>query len=56
MSEKNKRIQVSVHMDRDLCDRLEEAAKREIRSLSGEIAFRLRKSLESTARKREAEA
>jgi hypothetical protein len=41
--------QISVHLDETLLEQLEAAAKREIRSLSGEVAYRLRKSLEIEA-------
>jgi hypothetical protein len=41
------RVQVSVGMDPELREQLEAAAKREVRSLAGEIVCRLRKSLEA---------
>jgi hypothetical protein len=45
----NPRRQVSVVMDEILFERLEAAAKESIRSLNGEINFRLKQSLASTA-------
>ena len=41
------RTQISVGIDEDLRERLEAAAKRAVRSLSGEVIFRLQRSLES---------
>jgi hypothetical protein len=49
--DQERRVQVSVHLEEALREQLEIAAKRAVRSLSGEIAFRLRRSLEAeTAR------
>jgi hypothetical protein len=45
MADDTKR-QISVHLDELLLEQLEAAAKREIRSMSGEIAYRLRRSFE----------
>jgi hypothetical protein len=42
-----KRTQISVGVDDDLREQLEAAAKRELRSLSGEIHYRLQRSLEA---------
>jgi TraY domain len=49
MAEENqsKRVQISVHLDELLREQLEAAAKRAVRSLSGEAAYRIRQSLES---------
>jgi hypothetical protein len=44
MADDTKR-QISVHLEA-LIERLEAAAKREIRSVSGEIAYRLKRSFE----------
>jgi TraY domain-containing protein len=41
-----KRVQVSLHPEEPLREQLEEAARRSVRSLSGEVTFRLRRSLE----------
>lgn len=41
------RTQISVGVDDDLREQLEAAAKRAVRSLSGEAAYRIRRSLES---------
>jgi hypothetical protein len=41
-----KRMQISVSVDEHLREQLESAAKRSIRSLSGEAAFRLMRSFE----------
>jgi len=41
-----KRVQVSVHLEQPLREQLEAAARRSVRSLSGEITFRLKRSLE----------
>jgi TraY domain len=41
-----KRVQISIHLDEPLREQLEAAAKRSIRSLSGEAAYRIRQSLE----------
>jgi len=41
-----KRVQVSVHLEEPLREELEAAARRSVRSLSGEITFRLKRSLE----------
>jgi hypothetical protein len=41
-----KRVQVSLHLEEPLREQLEAAARRSVRSLSGEITFRLRQSLE----------
>jgi hypothetical protein len=41
-----KRIQISVGLDEALRQELEAAARRSVRSLSGEITFRLKRSLE----------
>lgn len=45
MADDTKR-QISVHLEEALIEQLEVAAKREIRSVSGEIAYRLRRSFE----------
>jgi hypothetical protein len=45
-----KRVQISIHLDEPLRVQLEAAAKRSIRSLSGEAAYRIRQSLESEQR------
>jgi hypothetical protein len=42
-----KRVQISIHLDEPLREQLEAAAKRSIRSLSAEAAYRIRQSLES---------
>jgi hypothetical protein len=44
--EQAKRVQISVHLDEPLREQLETAARRAVRSLSGEITFRLKRSLE----------
>lgn len=41
-----RRVQVSVHLEEPLREQLETAARRSVRSLSGEITFRLKRSLE----------
>src|SRR5262249_4987563 len=41
-----RRVQVSVHLEEALREQLEAAARRSVRSLSGEITFRLKRSLE----------
>jgi hypothetical protein len=41
-----KRVQVSLHLEEPLREELEAAARRSVRSLSGEITFRLKRSLE----------
>lgn len=41
-----KRIQISVGLDEELRQELEAAARRSVRSLSGKITFRLKRSLE----------
>ena len=41
--------QISIHLEEVLLEQLATAAKRELRSVSGEIAYRLRKSLEIEA-------
>jgi hypothetical protein len=41
-----KRVQVSLHLEEPLREQLEEAARRSVRSLSGEVTFRLKRSLE----------
>jgi hypothetical protein len=46
--EQAKRVQISVHLDEPLREQLEAAAKRAVRSLSGEAAYRLRRSFEPT--------
>jgi hypothetical protein len=45
--EQAKRVQISIHVDEPLREQLEAAAKRAVRSLSGEAAYRLRQSLEA---------
>ena len=45
MADDTKR-QISVHLEEALIEQLEAAAKREVRSVSGEIAYRLRRSFE----------
>jgi hypothetical protein len=45
--EQAKRVQISVHLDEPLREQLEAAAKRAVRSLSGEAAYRLRQSFEA---------
>jgi len=42
-----RRVQVSVHLEEALREQLEAAARRSVRSLSGEITFRLKRSLDS---------
>jgi len=42
-----KRVQISIHLDEPLREQLEAAARRSIRSLSGEAEYRIRQSLES---------
>ena len=42
-----KRVQISIQLDGRLRAQLEAAAKRAVRSLSGEAAYRIRESLES---------
>jgi TraY domain len=41
-----KRIQLSIGLDKALRQELEASARRSVRSLSGEVAFRLKRSLE----------
>jgi hypothetical protein len=41
-----KRVQVSLHLEEPLREQLEAAARRSVRSLSGEVTFRLKRSLE----------
>jgi hypothetical protein len=41
-----RRVQISVHVDEPLREQLETAARRSIRSLSGEIAYRLQRSFD----------
>ena len=41
-----KRVQVSLHLEEPLREQLEAAARRAVRSLSGEVTFRLKRSLE----------
>jgi hypothetical protein len=41
-----KRVQVSLHLEEPLREQLEAAARRSMRSLSGEVTFRLKRSLE----------
>jgi hypothetical protein len=43
-----RRVQISIHLDEALLHQLEAAAKREIRSVSGEAAYRIKRSLERT--------
>jgi hypothetical protein len=45
--ENQSKVQISIHLDSRLREQLEVAAKRSIRSLSGEAAYRIRQSLES---------
>ena len=40
------RRQLSIHLDEALLEQLANAAKRELRSVSGEIGYRLRRSFE----------
>jgi TraY domain len=40
-----KRVQITIHLDEPLREQLEAAAKRSIRSLSAEAAYRIRESL-----------
>jgi hypothetical protein len=40
------RRQISIHLDEALLEQLANAAKREFRSVSGEIGYRLRRSFE----------
>ena len=42
-----KRVQISIHLDEALRELLEAAARRSIRSLSGEAAYQIRESLEA---------
>jgi hypothetical protein len=44
--EHQKRVQISVHVDEPLREQLETAARRAVRSLSGEIAYRLQRSFD----------
>jgi hypothetical protein len=46
MSEQ-KRVQISIHLEKHLRAPLEAAAKHAVRSLSGEVAYRIRRSLEA---------
>ena len=46
MTDETKRAQISIHLEEALLHQLEAAAKREIRSVSGEAAYRLRRSFE----------
>jgi len=46
MTDETKRVQISIHLDEALLHQLEAAAKQEIRSVSGEAAYRLRRSFE----------
>jgi hypothetical protein len=41
-----KRVQISVHVDEPLREQLETAARRAVRSLSGEVAYRLQRSFD----------
>src|SRR5215472_2685709 len=41
--------QISIHLDEVLLEQLAAAAKQELRSVSGEIAYRLRRSFEEVA-------
>jgi len=52
MTDETKRVQISIHLDEVLLHQLETAAKREIRSVSGEAAYRLRRSFERSDRAR----
>ena len=47
MTEQERKVQISVHLTETLREALEAAAKRSIRSLSAEAAYRIRQSLES---------
>jgi len=40
-----RRVQISLHVDAELRAQLEEAARRSVRSISGEITYRLQQSL-----------
>lgn len=42
-----RRVQISLHVDEELSEQLKEAARRSVRSVSGEITHRLRQSLEA---------
>jgi TraY domain len=42
-----KRVQITIHLEGRLRAQLEAAAKRAVRSLSGEVAYRIQRSLES---------
>ena len=50
MTDETKRVQISVNIDETLLQQLEAAAKREIRSVSGEAAYRLKRSFERDVR------
>jgi len=41
-----RRVQVSLHLEEPVREQLEAAARRSVRSLSGEVTFRLKRSLE----------
>jgi len=45
--QEEKKVQISVHLTEPLREQLEAAARRSIRSLSAEAAYRIRQSLES---------
>ena len=47
MEQSETKVQVSVAIGESLRDKLEAAAKRELRSLSGEIHYRLQRSLQA---------
>jgi hypothetical protein len=47
--QEEKKVQISVHLTEPLREQLEAAAKRAVRSLSGEAAYRIRQSLEADA-------
>jgi hypothetical protein len=48
-TDSNSTIHTSIRIDRELRRRLEEAAKSSVRSFSGEVAYRLQRSLAQQA-------
>ena len=47
VEEQEGKAQISIHVEKPVREQLEAAAKRELRSLSGEIHYRLQRSLEA---------
>ena len=47
VEEPEAKVQISIHVERPVREQLEAAAKRAVRSLSGEISWRLQRSLEA---------